>query len=168
MRRDTLYALLQAVCNHRQVPLEKVMSGTRKQECVRVRQEYCYIASIHKTYFTLNEIAEVIGKDHSTAVHSIGKVKGFSEVNPNYANELNELINSIPSVESAEIKIVNVVQAAKIDRAKELERELAHLNKIISEKDTLIIEQMRVIEADRKEIESLRNFYNNNYKKQAS
>ena len=75
------------------------------------------------------------------------------------------MINSIPSVESTEIKIVNVVQAAKIDKAKELERELAHLNKIISEKDTLIIEQMRVIEADRKEIESLRNFYNNNYKK---
>ena len=168
MRQDTLKSLLQAVCDHRQVPLDKVMAGTRKQECVRVRQEYCYIASIHKTYFTLNEIAEVIGKDHSTAVHSIGKVKGFSSVNPNYANELNELINSIPAVESAEIKIVNVVQAAKIDRAKELEREVSHLNKLLAEKDILLKNQMLEIEANRKENESLREFYNNNYKKQAS
>lgn len=167
MRKDTLKSLLQAVCDHRQIPIEKVLSRTRKQECVRVRQEYCYIASIHKTYFTLTEIAEIIGKDHSTAVHSIGRVKGFSSVNPNYANELQELINSIPAVESAEIKIVNVVQAAKIDRAKELEREVAHLTKVLTEKDILIIEQMREIEANRKENEVLRDFYNQNYKKQA-
>lgn len=69
-RTLTLEMILEDVCQAQEEPIDKVVSKNRKREFVLCRMVYCYLAG-EKTSFTLEEIGNVISKDHTSVIDAI-------------------------------------------------------------------------------------------------
>lgn len=73
------HQLLRA-CDVVGVTVEEVKVKRRDRELVLARQLYFYLASLH-TSSTYEEIAELVGMDHSSVSYHISKVKEYIDTN---------------------------------------------------------------------------------------
>ena len=70
---------------------DELLSKKRNRECVISRQ-IIMVAMREKFGYTFREIGEYFNKDHSTTIYGINNIKGMSEVNKKFNQELEELI----------------------------------------------------------------------------
>ncbi len=84
--------LARFICEICEVSWEKVASDSRKAQYIIARHLYCYFArTVQKK--TLKHIAEVLGgRDHTTIIHAVDKVKTMIEINDElYIHPYNEI-----------------------------------------------------------------------------
>lgn len=84
----TPQAIMEAACTAFNVKLILLLSKTRKQKVVRARNVCIYLIHQHMRY-TLKEIGELFGKDHTTIIHALRCVKNELSVTA-YRHQMNE------------------------------------------------------------------------------
>lgn len=76
-----LEILLEDVCRALEVPVDKVLSSSRKREHAWPRHIFCYVAFFY-TKHTITSISSLVGaRDHTTAGHSRDTVATYIEKN---------------------------------------------------------------------------------------
>ena len=91
---NTPELILSKVCEYYKVDIRKVKGNSRQGDLVKVRQIYAYI-TYQITKLTLEKIAELINRNHSSMTHSISRVRGFIDTYPRIALEIKEIKNNI-------------------------------------------------------------------------
>ena len=76
-----LELLLADVCRALEVPVDKVLSSSRKREYAWPRHIFCYVAFFY-TQHAITSISGIVGgRDHTTAAHSRDTVATYIEKN---------------------------------------------------------------------------------------
>ncbi len=96
--RPSISDILTQICDVHKVPMIYIKSGKRKKEYVRVRQQYCLIASLFK--YGLETIGAEINRDHSTAIHNRNNALKFCNSEADYLYEVKIIINDFPKYKS--------------------------------------------------------------------
>lgn len=81
-----------AVCKAYGIPIDKLAKRCRKQELVRPRQMFYYIA-LTKFSMKVTEAGKVFRQDHTTAIHSKTTVENLLSIMDEDTHEKLELIN---------------------------------------------------------------------------
>lgn len=98
----TLEYILACVCEHFQITERQIFGRSRKHRVVEARQVYCYL-SRRKTLYSLNEIGDLIDRDHATVLYSITQVendcRNYPKLTEQYRNivELSSCISIVPT-----------------------------------------------------------------------
>jgi chromosomal replication initiator protein len=92
LQRDVI---LKAVCEWYSISREKIMEQKRKREVVEARQVAMYLLR-RRTHMTLVEIGDFFnGRDHTTVVHSIQKIRDLSDSYPDFKNKIEQMLANI-------------------------------------------------------------------------
>jgi len=87
----TVRQIVRAVTHFYGIPLDEVLSASRKSRTARIRQIACYLAKA-LTDKSLPEIGRRIGgKDHTTVIYSLRKIESLLKTDPSLAAEIAEL-----------------------------------------------------------------------------
>ena len=93
IRNPDLSELLNQVIRVTGIPLENIMSKSRKREFVYPRHIFCYIAN-RTNRFTQQEMVEKLNRvNHATAINGITKIKGFLDYDKSVIADINEFDN---------------------------------------------------------------------------
>ena len=82
--------IIEIVADHFHISIEQMMSKSRSSDVSKPRQIAMYLCK-SMTNYTTESIGKIFGKDHSTIIHGVKKVKEEYEQNP----ELRETIDTI-------------------------------------------------------------------------
>lgn len=162
-RKETLEQILKFTSDYYFADVEKVKTGGKKQELVSVRQLYTYLAKMHHLRFSHREIAEILGRDHATSVHSIKMVNNRCQVDRDFNEQVKELAVEF-SKEFQSIVKVEKLKTVKGEKMEALRDKCANLELVLENKQKLILEQMQELTANSKELNVLRNYYNKTHK----
>lgn len=155
-RRETLEQILKFTCDYYGIDVETVKSRNRKQELVQARHIFVHIAKMHKLGFLLMEICEVLNLHHASIIHALKVVSNRCNVEPKFKQLVEE-------IEQAYIKkYENHLFESVVNTYKN--REAERLEVILDNKQKLILQQMQELEANRKELDVLRDYYNKTHK----
>lgn len=162
-RPETLEQILKFVCDYYLEDIQKVKSKTRRSNIVSIRHLYTYLAKMHHLRFGHREIAEILNRDHSTSVHSIKMVNNRCSVDSAYNAKVQDLAIEFSREFQSVVKVTKVktVKAEKMETLREVAN---RLELRLHEKDSLILDQIQELEANRKELKVLRNYYNKTHK----
>jgi chromosomal replication initiation ATPase DnaA len=72
---------------------ESIISNSRKQNLVLARQLYCYIRYHHNNMLP-QQIAEELGRDRTTVLHSIKQIGDLLQVDKILKKKYNQIINT--------------------------------------------------------------------------
>ena len=86
--------ILETICIFHRLKPEWIKSKSRQGRLVRVRQQYCLIATLFKHF--QGTIAGEIDRDHATAHHSTKNAKKFYQGEQEYMAEVDSIINEFP------------------------------------------------------------------------
>jgi chromosomal replication initiator protein len=75
-KRIDIFTLLDVISDYFAVSKEQIIAHTRKKEIAYARHMFCYFAR-NKTRRSLEEIASVINKDHSSVFHGNKKINNL-------------------------------------------------------------------------------------------
>jgi chromosomal replication initiator protein len=90
-REVSIENIQKIVCEHFNIPVEKLSSKTRKRHIVIARQLAIYFSK-NMTDLSLKEIGKYFGaRDHSTVLYSIKSVKNFMDLEPLFLDTVNKL-----------------------------------------------------------------------------
>ena len=93
-RDKTCELVKQAICDHFGMTFEKISRKTRKRELVYPRQVFMYLLR-QNTTLSLKQIGEMFDYDHTTAIHSIQKVKDLMATEEDVRAEIRYIQASI-------------------------------------------------------------------------
>jgi chromosomal replication initiator protein len=82
-----LYKILLLVANYYDLTTEELIGKSRLSKISHARQVYFYLARKHslKSY---DEIAELVNRNHATAIHGEKTIKNLLEVDKKYKKEI--------------------------------------------------------------------------------
>ncbi len=91
----TIDLILERVCKHFNKTRKEVLSKSRKQDLVQVRQITMYLAQKH-TGLSYARIGNFMGKrDHSTVLHACSQIEKRISVDKNFRREMEEIESSL-------------------------------------------------------------------------
>ena len=89
----TLDDIIESVCQHYQVTPEEVSGKSRKRNLVIARQVSMFLAQKH-TKMPASRIGKLIGRDHSTVLHSCEKVIERLKIDKDFGLEIENIEHS--------------------------------------------------------------------------
>lgn len=107
--------LLEIVCSICEVDQKEVFGRSRKREVVMARQIFCYFARNYLT-MKLTAIGEFLGgKDHTTIIHGIMKVKEFLSIGDDLVMSRVNLVNAEIKTKHENEVLLNVYVPFSVD-----------------------------------------------------
>jgi predicted RNase H-like nuclease (RuvC/YqgF family) len=152
------------VADYYKIPIDLVLSTSRKREYVKVRQVSCYFIRELINRISLQKIANNFpGKcknglmDHATIISAINKVKGYIETDKSFKREIEDLTQKIKE----DLKIIPHVETESERKQRLLLNENIYLKDEITNLHNTINRQRETISDLRKDKRRLINPSNN-------
>ena len=91
MSRIRVADIIAAASRMTGIPVADITGRSRVQRLARVRQAIAYVAAKQDDRMSYPQIGRILGRDHSTILHSIGMAEIFRKRDPEYAKFLRQL-----------------------------------------------------------------------------
>ena len=89
--KENIDNLIQIICFQKGVNKNDVLSNTRLREIVESRQLIAYFLYMKFEKKSLKKIGDQLGKDHTTIIHSIERVKILKDVDKDYLDQFDRI-----------------------------------------------------------------------------
>jgi chromosomal replication initiator protein len=90
-REITIEEIEKIVCDFFDLPLDKLLSRTRKREIVQARQIAMYLSKNHTRYSSVTIGSQIGDKDHTTVLHACKTVKDLIDTDKTFRYNIQEL-----------------------------------------------------------------------------
>jgi len=94
-------SIVNSVVNVTGIEFIKIQSVTRKREILYARHLFCYFAR-KRTKLSLQEIGNILNRDHATVLHSVKTVKDLLTYDREFIEIVPEIENKIKQYERLE------------------------------------------------------------------
>jgi chromosomal replication initiator protein len=94
-------SIVNSVVNVTGIEFIKIQSVTRKREILYARHLFCYFAR-KRTKLSLQEIGNILNRDHATVLHSVRTVKDLLTYDREFIEIVPEIENKIKQYERLE------------------------------------------------------------------
>lgn len=101
--------ILEAVSVYFGISKEMIISLNRKAHIVKARQFYFYLCR-ELTKETTTSIANYIGRDHATTLHSVNVMKNLLSVYPELKTEIKEVKKVLIEINPIIVSYVNLLE----------------------------------------------------------
>lgn len=103
-RGTTVAACIQAASEAFGVPVYDIESARLSRPIARARMAACWLAR-HGTDRSLNQIARVIGRDHTSVAHAIKRADELRTKHPEFGRKIEAALRRVMNPEQAEMAL---------------------------------------------------------------
>ena len=100
-KNPAISSIVNSVVNVTGIEFIKIQSVTRKREILYARHLFCYFAR-KRTKLSLQEIGNILNRDHATVLHSVKTVKDLLTYDREFIEIVPEIENKIKQYERLE------------------------------------------------------------------
>ncbi len=87
--KSRLNNLLRKICDHYKYPLSKVISSSRLEDVVYIRQMFCYVSYSILSTVTLKQVGDIIGRrDHTTVMYAKNLIQSLIDTDASTPKKL--------------------------------------------------------------------------------